>query len=90
MASSQHDDGQKQVASSRKLLAHLQQKMLLNQRNRNVELTGQREKGDIVGEVSKDLNYLNVFVQPIGSINIFSQERQVRIDEEEARNLDKL
>lgn len=40
-------------------------------------------------EVSNDLNYLNVFVQPIGSINIFSQERQVRIDEEEARNLGK-
>jgi len=46
--------------------------MLLNQRNRNMTLPGQKEKDDIVGEVSKDLNYLNVFVQPIGSINIFS------------------
>lgn len=89
LASSQDNDGQKHLTSSRKLLAHLQQKMLLNQRNRNVTLQGQKEKDDVVGEVSKDLNYLNVFVQPIGSINIFSQERQVKIDEEEARNLER-
>lgn len=50
--------------------------MLVDQRGPEVTLQAAGEKDKIEKELQNDLNYLNVFVQPIGSVNIFSQERQ--------------
>lgn len=69
--------------SGRKLLAYLQKKILLNQRGEKQSKSTQNEKNKIEKEIENDLNYLNVFVQPIGSINIFAQEKQ-QVEEADA------
>lgn len=38
------------------------------------------EKHKIEKEIESDLNYLNVFVAPIGSINIFAQEQEAKAE----------
>jgi hypothetical protein len=60
--------------SNRKLLSFLQQKMLLEQKNQPEPVRYEQinEKDKIEKEIQSDLNYLNVFVAPIGSINIFT------------------
>ena len=58
--------------------------MLFEQKVQSQPARGEQvkeEKHKIEKEIESDLNYLNVFVAPIGSINIFAQEQEAKVDE---------
>lgn len=59
-----------QPIEAKKLLTYLKEKMLIDWKPK-VSLTKPEDKAKIEKQIETDLNYLNVFVQPIGEINIF-------------------
>lgn len=52
------------------MLTYLKEKMLVDWKPK-VSLQKSADKVKIEKQIESDLNYLNVFVQPIGEINIF-------------------
>ena len=76
---------------SKKLLTYLKDKILVDWKPQfKQSFQKQEERSIIEKQIETDLNYLNVFVQPIGEINIFQQEKQEMGNRQQARKMNEV
>ena len=61
------------MTQSRRLLTFLQKNLLFEQNKLDEPV--KESKAQIEEEIERDLQYLNVFIQPIQNINIFNKDR---------------
>jgi len=70
---SNQDPARENMTQSKRLLTYLQKNLLFEQSKLNDPV--KENKAQIEEEIARDLQYLNVFIQPIQNINIFDKDR---------------